>query len=86
MYRLFAFVNLVLGGAILLTMIVPRFMNQIPPDRAGTLNELVGVLGGTNGAPPVWLTTSGEHGWAVLATFGIMLLLNAIVLFKASRD
>lgn len=86
MYKLLAFVNAILGGVTLLTLVIPKFMNLVPADRASTLNEVVGVIGGTNGAPQAWLSTTGEHGWAVLTTFGIILLVNSIILFKASRD
>ena len=85
MLRLLAFVNLLLGGLILLAKLVPAFMNQIPADRGDTLAEVVGVIGGSNGPTAVWLSSGYEHSWAVLVTLGILLVLNAVVLFKASR-
>lgn len=86
MIRLLAFVNLLLGGLILLVRIVPSFMNQIPSDRESTLSELVGVIGGAHGPTAVWLSSGFEHSWAVPVCLGILLLLNALALFKANRN
>ena len=79
--------NAILGGVTLLTLVIPKFMNLVPADRASTLNEVVGVIGGTNGAP---LTPALHHRRRARLggtdNFGIILLVNSIILFKASRD
>ena len=86
MIRLLAFVNLLLGALILLAKLVPAFMNQIPSDRSDTLNDIVGVIGGSEGPTAVWLSSGYEHSWAVLVFLGILLVLNAVALFRANRS
>lgn len=86
MIRLLAFVNLLLGGLILLAKLVPVFMNQIPSDRSDTLNDIVGVIGGSEGPTAVWLSSGYEHSWAVPVCLGILFILNAMALFKANKN
>ncbi len=86
MIRLLAFVNLLLGGLILLAKLVPVFMNQIPVDRNSTLSEVVGVIGGADGPTTAWLSSGFEHSWAVPVCLGILFILNAMALFKANKN